>query len=259
MHSARRPWRQAGRLPCRWVLHRQAPPVRLSAAALGARLRTALLRNHPCFGRSSPRDPSTPPAAVAAAAQAVAKLTGEDEEVDADVQQPVPAALRPSSAAAPAAHLLSLPASCFSLPVEHRALLASELSAAECSSVDTSMRRYFVRHARCEPVWQHPEAASRAGAGAHAAAEGDGDAADVVEMARHVLGLIHDLQHAGHVVLPDILRAVHTTGDTPDAPAGPDGEAGAGRALHALLLGCLRAFPAAEDRAGGAEAKQRVS
>jgi len=90
-------------------------------------------------------------------------------------------------------------------------------------------------------------------------AEGDGDAADLVEMARHVTGLNHALQHAGHVFLPDILRAVHTTGDTPDSPAGPDGEAGAGRDLHALLLRCLRAFAAAEDRAGGAEAKQRVA
>jgi len=213
----------------------------------------------PVLGRSSPRDPSPPPTALAAAAQAVAKLTEEDGEVYADVQQPVPAALRPSSAAAHAAHLSSLPASCSSLPVDHRALLASVMSTAEWRSVDTSMRRYFVRQARCEPVWQRPEAASRAGAGAHAAAEGDGDAADLVELARHVTGLNHDLQHAGHVVLPDILRAVHTTGDTPDVPAGPDGEAGVGRDLHALLLRCLRAFPAAEDRAGGAHAQQQFA
>ena len=67
----------------------------------------------PVLGPSSHRDPSTPPAALAAAAQAVAKLTGEDGEVDADVLQPVPPAFRPSSAAGHAAHLLSLPASCF--------------------------------------------------------------------------------------------------------------------------------------------------
>jgi len=129
------------------------------------------------------------------------------------------------------------------------------MSVDEWRTLDASIRRYFVRQARCLPLW--PVDAAEVGVGALSvapAAGGGGADGFLVDLARHVTGLNHDVNHAGHLVLPDILRAVTTSKKPADQAVGRAGEAGVGRDVHQVLLRCLRAFPQTEDRAAGAVA-----